>query len=84
MSGAAITTLVLVALMMGGMLGSMYQSWKTHYQHMAAMTARYEAERNWLDARVAEMVAELERDTAAMKRDFKRKTMEVKHGKKKN
>lgn len=84
MSGAAITTLVLVAFILGGTLGSMYQTWTAHYRNLVAMTTRYEAERNWINARTAELVAELEHETTAIKRDFKRKTMEVKHGKKKN
>lgn len=84
MSAANTVTLIMVALVIGVLAGSLYQTLTGHYRHMAAMTARYQAEKNWLDARVAEMMADMERDTTAMKREFKRKTMEVKHGKKRN
>lgn len=84
MTGSTILTLALVAFMLGWGAGSGYQTWTAHYRNLAAMTTRYEAERNWINARTAELVKELEQETTAIKRDFKRKSMEGKYGKKKN
>lgn len=85
MTGSTILTLVLVVFMIGWTAGSGYQTWTVHYRNLAAMTTRYEAERNWINARTAELLAELDQETEQVKQDLKRQNNRYKekrkHGK---
>jgi len=59
MSGPNVVALVLFALIAGAQAGYLFQTWTAHYRHMEAMTARYQAERAYLEARTAEMLADV-------------------------
>ncbi len=82
MSAPAAITLVLVALVIGCSAGSIWQTWTAHYRNMEAMTGRYLAEKAWLDARTAELLAEVEKDAREVKADLKKHSKGgKKHGK---
>lgn len=82
MSAPGILTLALACLILGGTAGSVYQTWTEHYRNMHAMTGRYLSEKAWLDARTAEILAELDRDVTRVKSDLKKRAKGgAKHGK---
>lgn len=59
MNGPSVAAMVLFALIVGAQAGSIFQTWTAHYRHMEAMTARYQAERAYLNARTAELLADV-------------------------
>jgi len=82
MSAANAVTLIMIALVIGIAAGSICQTCTGHYRHMEAMTGRYLAEKNWLDARAAEMMADLKKEATQVKSDLERSSKEVRRGKK--
>lgn len=83
MSGATAVTLALVCLMIGGTAGSMYSEYTAHVRNMNAITARYLAEKAYLDTLTADLMAELKRNVTQVKSSLKKKPKEAKrHGKK--
>ena len=72
MNGATVTTLVLFSLIVGAQAGSAYQTWTVYHRNMEAMTARYQAERAYLDARTAELLADVKRYGEEVARQVKR------------
>ncbi|MDD2319146.1 MAG: hypothetical protein PHO83_03745 [Geobacteraceae bacterium] len=81
MRAPSVLTLALCCLMLGGTAGSMYQTYTSHYRNMEAMTGRYLAEKAWLDARTAELIAEVEHYATEVKKNLKKKKEIKKHGK---
>lgn len=83
MNGGTVLTLALVCLMIGGTAGSMYSEYTAHIRNMNAITARYLAEKTYLDTLTAELMTEIKQNVTQVKTSLKKTSKEAKrHGKK--
>jgi hypothetical protein len=64
---------VIWAFVVGGICGWMARMHTVHDQYLTTMALRYQAEKAWLEARTAEMLAEVERYATDVKRQLKTK-----------
>ncbi len=70
---------VLIAFIIGGVAGWTVRLHAANDRFQTTMAAKYRAQQAWLDAQTTAMMADVERDIAAVKAQFKKKTREVKH-----
>jgi len=69
---------VLIAFIIGGVAGWTVRLHAANDRFQTTMAAKYRAQQAWLDAQTTAMMADVERDIAAVKSQIKKKTREVK------
>jgi len=74
--------LIIAAVLIGVFVGWSARLHTVQDKYLAGMAARYRAQEAWLEARTAEMMAELDRDVTTVKRQLKKPGKPAQNGRK--